>query len=165
MYYCTCLFRLGVPLCGLAFSFLCGCHMMFGLLPRIYHHNFVSYISLKFICFNWTFVSYLHFFAWLFFQGIFVYYATNFSLVKFLSFSFGIFRFDIIFGSSSFSFLVSPKIITFAKFESLFSFSSRLAQVFVWQNPISSKFVLWLCSTFRGQSVTMIPGKLILRPS
>ena len=61
-----------------------------------------------------------------------MHYVIYFSLVKILSFIFCyISCFIIIFGSLPFSSLVLPKIVTFVMFESLFSFSSQLAQVLI----------------------------------
>ena len=65
---------------------LCGCEMISGLLPRIYPHNFVNSISLKFLC--TLSIEPLSLFSLSSFlcldQGIFENYATHFSLVKFL---------------------------------------------------------------------------------
>ena len=113
---------------------LCGCETISGLFPRIYP-TILLIVSLQnlyalFELNHCIFSPCPHFFAWLSCQCIFGNYVNHFSLVKLLSFSFNIFVFGIIFGSSPFSFLVSPKIVMFATFESPFSLSPQLAQVF-----------------------------------
>ena len=107
--------RCGANMVWVGVFSLCGCEMISGLLPRIYPHNFVNCISLKFSC--TLSIESLSLFPLSSFRCLAVLsryfgtYVTHFSSVKFLSFSFNIFVFGIIFGNSPFSFIVSPKII------------------------------------------------------
>ena len=99
--------------------------MMSGLPLRIYPYNFVSCISLKIL--RTLSIEPLLFPSSLLgcsFRVIFGCYVTNFSVVKFFSFSFDIF-------CSPFSSLTLLKLLRLLQFESLFSFFFRLAQVFM----------------------------------
>ena len=99
---------------------LCGCDMMSELPFRIYPYNFVSCISLKIL--RTLLIEALFFpssFLGCSFMRIFGCYVTNFSEVKFLSFSFDIF-------CPPFSSLVLLKLLRLLQLESLFLFLSGL---------------------------------------
>ena len=130
---------------GLVF-FLCGCDMMSGLLPRIYPYNFVSCISLKRLC-TLSIETLEHIFFPVFislFGSCFWGFSGTMSLI-FLQLSFFYSLSTLLFwyflAVCLLALLIYPKLLSLLCMKT-FTFSSRLAQIFMWQNPIFTKSVL-----------------------
>ena len=113
--------------------------MISGLLPQTYLHNFVNCIFLKFYCTlsiePLSLLPYPHFFAWLFFQGIFRNYVTHFLWSRFFHFLSILLILVLFLAVCLLAFLSDPKIlhllrlkafIAFVTFESLFSLFTSL---------------------------------------